>query len=402
MKTYSVGEITKYIGFMFTQDFVLKNVKVTGEISNCKYHQAGHIYFTLKDDNAQIPCTCFRSDASRLKFRLENGTQVEIEGRIEVYEKGGYYALYARQISKAGVGDLFARFEALKLELEERGMFSNEYKQPIPKYVRTLGVVTAPAGAAVRDIIDIAKRRNPGIQIILYPALVQGEGAAESIVRGIEALNSYKADCIIVGRGGGSMEDLWAFNEEIVAQAIFDSSVPIISAVGHETDFTIADFVADLRAPTPSAAAEIAVYEASRIASEIGTLQDRLGNYMDHHIREARSRSDKYGIKLKSLSPVNQVTQKRTYLMKLEEDLFSAMQDRIKDKRHRLDVYITRMKGLSPLDKLNKGYLVAVDESGKRIRSTNDVKKDDSIKLYVSDGYVKTSVTDIHTDSSTG
>lgn len=373
---------------MFSQDFVLKNVKVSGEISNCKYHQTGAIYFTLKDDDAALSCAIFKYDAARLKVRLENGQKAEIEGRIAIYEKTGSYSLYGKNAVIGGAGDLYRRFEELKAELEDRGLFADEYKRPIPKYVRKLGVVTAPRGAAVRDIIDVAKRRNPGIQIIVYPALVQGEGAASSIADGIRAFGKTDCDVIIVGRGGGSIEDLWAFNEEEVAQAIFDSSIPVISAVGHETDFTIADFVADRRAPTPSAAAEIAVYDAAHVGSEFRATKEALIDAMESCIREARRRSENLELKLKNLSPENQMLQKKAMLMSLEDKLDSAMNSLITDRRHKLSMYIARMKGLSPLDKLNQGYSVASGPDKKRISSVNDVAVGDELNIYVSDGYL--------------
>ena len=394
--TYTVSEITKYIKNMFTQDFVLNSVKVSGEVSNCKYHSSGHIYFTVKDDKSQMSAVMFASDRRGLQFELNNGDQVEIEGRVDIYEKGGSYQLYAKKITLAGAGDLYQRFEALKKELEERGMFAPEYKIPIPRYIKTLGVVTASTGAAVQDIINIATRRNPYVQIILCPAQVQGEGAAQSIVRGIHALEKENVDVMIVGRGGGSIEDLWAFNEEIVAQAIFDSGIPIISAVGHETDFTIADFVADLRAPTPSAAAELAVYEAARLDDELTGLKNGLSSAMYEHVRMYRDRCERYALKLKAASPSNQLLQKKTYAMNLEERMENAMRTKVNTNRHKLDVYITRLKGLSPLDKLNQGYSVAVSDGKGRIRSVSEINAGDTYRLYLSDGYLISRVEEKH------
>ena len=274
-RAYSVGQINTYIKNMFTQDFVLKRIYVKGEVSNCKYHTSGHIYFSLKDETGSIACIMFAGMRKGLAFHMENGQQVVVLGSVNVYERDGRYQLYASEIILDGAGLLYERFEALKRELEEMGMFAPEYKQLIPKHIRRLGIVTAPTGAAIRDIMNISSRRNPYVQLILYPALVQGEGAADSIVRGIQTLDSYGVDTMIVGRGGGSIEDLWAFNEEKVARAIFACSTPVISAVGHETDVTIADFVADLRAPTPSAAAELAV-------EDIRLVQERLLQYQIH------------------------------------------------------------------------------------------------------------------------
>ena len=273
---YSVGQINAYIKNMFTQDYLLGAVSVRGEVSNCKYHSSGHIYFTLKDEKAVLQAVMFAGNRGGLSFTLKEGQRVIVTGAVNIYERDGKYQLYAKQISRDGVGSLYEQFAALKKELSERGLFAEEYKQPIPRYIKTLGIVTADTGAAVRDIINISHRRNPYVELYLYPAKVQGEGAADTIVAGIEALERFGVDCMIVGRGGGSMEDLWAFNEEKVAQAIFDCSVPVISAVGHETDFTIADFVADLRAPTPSAAAELAVFEYQSFLAGLSEERRRL------------------------------------------------------------------------------------------------------------------------------
>ena len=389
---YTVSDLNRYIKNMFSQDFVLKSVKVSGEVSNCKYHSSGHIYFTLKDENGSLACVMFSSNRSGLTFTLSDGMKVEAEGRVDVYERNGSYQLYATKILQAGAGDLYLRYEALKKELEERGMFAAEYKSPLPRYIRTLGVVTASTGAAVRDIINITRRRNPYVQIILHPAQVQGDGAAESIVRGIHDLESRHVDVMIVGRGGGSIEDLWAFNEEMVAQAIFDSPVPIISAVGHETDFTIADFVADMRAPTPSAAAELAVYETDRLDRDMGSLRDRLESAMYEHIRRGRERAGRLSLSLKTVSPSNKLIQKRTYAMNLEDRIETAMKGVMTRKRHMLEMYITKLKGLSPLDKLNQGYSVAVSGKGVRMRRIEDAETGDTYRLYLSNGYLDSRV----------
>ncbi len=274
---YTVGQVNAYIKNMFAEDFMLHGICIQGEVSNCKYHSSGHIYFTVKDEKAAIAAVMFARDRKGLNFYMQEGDRVLVTGSVEVYERDGRYQLYAKEIEKDGEGSLFLRFEALKRELEEMGMFAAEYKKQIPRYIRTLGVVTAPTGAAVQDIRNIAGRRNPYVQVILYPAKVQGDGAAESIVNGICALDALGVDVLIVGRGGGSIEDLWAFNEETVARAIFECNTPVISAVGHETDTTIADFVADLRAPTPSAGAELAVYDVFELFEEMAGLEHRSG-----------------------------------------------------------------------------------------------------------------------------
>ena len=273
---YSVGQINTYIKNMFAQDFLLHAISIKGEVSNCNYHPTGHIYFTLKDGTGALKAIMFAGNRKGLTFPMKDGDKVVVTGSVEVYERDGVYQVYARKIELDGEGNLYLKFEQLKKELEEMGMFAEEYKQPIPKYARTIGVVTAPTGAAVQDIRNIAGRRNPYVQLILYPALVQGEGAAPSIVNGIHALEHLGVDVIIVGRGGGSIEDLWAFNEEIVARAIFECSVPVISAVGHQTDWPIAAYVADLRAPTPSAAAELCVPDQAQVRHEIFILQQNI------------------------------------------------------------------------------------------------------------------------------
>lgn len=383
---YTVAQVTSYIRNMFTQDFMLQRVRVRGEVSNCKYHTSGHIYFTLKDEKSTIMCVMFASDRKGLPFRMTEGQQVVVAGTVDVYERDGKYQLYARQIELDGIGALYEKYERLKRELEERGMFAEQYKQPIPQYIRTLGVVTAETGAAVRDIINVAKRRDPYVQIILYPAIVQGEAAVASIVEGIRAMERLKVDLIIVGRGGGSIEDLWAFNEEPVAQAVFDCNIPIISAVGHETDVTITDFVADLRAPTPSAAAELAV-------CDFGQLEERIAEYAYtmHHlcrrtIQSYRSQAQQYGVRLKYLSPLNTVRVKKTQAVSLEERLQTAMERKLEEARHRLALYAERMKGLSPLDKLSQGYAYAADASGKTLRSVDQVNTGEQIRVYVKDG----------------
>lgn len=390
---YTVGQVNSYIRNMFAQDFLLNELSVKGEVSNCKYHSSGHIYFTLKDEKGTISCVMFSGNRSGLAFRMAEGMQVIVKGAIDVYERDGKYQMYAKSIIQNGAGELYERFERLKQELLERGMFAPEYKKPIPKFVHTIGVVTAPTGAAVRDIINIATRRNPYVQIILYPAIVQGETAAESIVRGIRALEKRHVDVMIVGRGGGSIEDLWAFNEEIVAQAVFDCSVPVISAVGHETDTTIIDYVADMRAPTPSAAAELAVYDVSLLLGQLEGFKLSLGRQMQGHIRFACMRQQALEAKLKMNSPMGRIREKRTYAVSLEERLSAAMKNRITNGRHRLAIYIERLKGLSPLDKLNQGYSYVSDEKGKTITDVEKVSIGDKLQIYVKNGRVTAEAT---------
>lgn len=393
MKTiYSVGQVNRYVRNMFTQDYILKKIYVKGEVSNCKYHPSGHIYFSLKDETGLLSCVMFAGQRRGLAFRMKDGDRVVVGGAVDVYERDGRYQMYAREITLEGAGALYERFLALKAELEEMGMFAPEYKQPIPRFIQKLGVVTAPSGAAVQDIRNISLRRNPYLQIILYPALVQGASAAPSIVNGIRALERQGVDVMIVGRGGGSIEDLWAFNERMVAQAVFDCTVPIISAVGHETDTTIIDYVADLRAPTPSAAAELAVTAANDIDQEILSRQERLYRQMDRVLQRKRQQAEQREMRLKYLSPANRIREKRTYSIQLEERLENRMQTILRDRRHTLALYIERMKAVSPLEKLNSGFSYVEAKDGKNIRSVTQVHEGDSLRIRVSDGVIDTKV----------
>ena len=373
---------------------MLNRIYVKGEVSNCKYHTSGHIYFSLKDDSGSLACVMFAGNRSGLKFQMQNGQSIIVLGSISVYERDGKYQLYAKEIIQDGIGLLYEKFQALKQELEEMGMFAPEYKQPIPAFSRRVGIVTAPTGAAIRDIMNIAFRRNPYVQLILYPALVQGEGAADSIVRGIQILDRSQVDVIIVGRGGGSMEDLWAFNEEKVARAIFQCETPVISAVGHETDFTIADYVADLRAPTPSAAAELAVADMAAIQEQLKDAKRRLQMRMRERIADRRKELDHLQEKLKYLSPQHQIQEKYQRLTDIEEDLQIQMQQICREKRHQLMLYVERMKGLSPLEKLSQGYSYTADGNGKKITSTDQVQPGDLLQIYVADGQILAEVTD--------
>ena len=389
---FSVGQINRYVKNMFTQDFILQKIYVKGEVSNCKYHTSGHIYFSLKDESGTIACVMFAGQRGGLSFRMCEGDRVVVGGAGDVYERDGRYQLYAKEISLEGAGALYERFLALKTELEEMGMFAQEYKQPIPAFIHRLGVVTAPTGAAVQDIRNISLRRDPYLQIILYPALVQGEGAADSIVRGIHMLDQAEVDVIIVGRGGGSIEDLWAFNEEKVARAIFECRTPIISAVGHETDFTIADFVADLRAPTPSAAAELAVADFRQILQNIAGLRDRMQKAMQGMAELGRAQLMQYQMRFQYLNPEAKLRDNRQRLADLDELLRRAMKNRIAEERHMLGIYLERYRGLSPLYKLNQGYSFVSDREGNGIISTKQVHSGDLLEISVTDGVIEAEV----------
>jgi len=396
---YTVAQINSYIKNMFTQDYMLRFVLVKGEISNCKYHSSGHIYFTLKDEKGVIACVMFAGSRTGLSFRLEEGQMVVVGGTIDVYERDGKYQLYARQITLDGAGVLYEKYDRMKRKLEEMGMFAPEYKQPVPKYIRTLGVVTAPTGAAVRDIINIATRRNPYIQIILYPAIVQGEQAVSSIVNGIRALERLGVDVMIVGRGGGSIEDLWAFNEEAVAQAVFDCSIPIISAVGHETDTTIIDFVADLRAPTPSAAAELAVYDFALLMERILAYRNALGHAMQVQLERQKNRLDAQKMRMKYLNPESRIRQKRMYCMDLEVRMTGLMKHVLTKQQHRLGLYAAQLKGLSPLEKLSQGYAYIENEHHSVVNDVRKVKPEDKMQIYVKNGIIQARVEEVREET---
>ena len=389
---YTVRQVNSYIKNMFTQDFMLNRIYVKGEVSNCKYHTSGHIYFSLKDESGTIACVMFAGSRSGLSFRMQEGQQVIVLGSVSVYERDGKYQLYAREIVLDGAGLLYEKFEALKRELAEMGMFAPEYKQPIPRYARTVGIVTAPTGAAVRDIINISSRRNPYVQLILYPAQVQGEGAAESIVKGIRALEEKQVDVIIVGRGGGSIEDLWAFNEETVARAIFECRVPVISAVGHETDTTIADYVADLRAPTPSAAAELAVYEYREVKENIYSCADTMRRLLLNRVSGERAKAERYALRLKLAHPRQKLNEKRQYAAELETVLRGRMSTALTREKHRLALCVEKMKGLSPLEKLSRGYSYIQNAQGKNVRSISQAEKGSVLTVYVTDGKIEAEV----------
>jgi exodeoxyribonuclease VII large subunit len=393
-QAYTVTQINQYIKNMFIKDQNLNYIYVKGEVSNCKYHTSGHIYFTLKDTQGQLTCVMFAGQRRGLSFRMEEGQSVIVLGNISVYERDGKYQLYANQIVLDGLGVLYERFERLKKDLETEGLFDKAHKKSIPPYPKRVGIVTASTGAAIQDIVNISKRRNPYIQLILYPALVQGTGAAESIVRGIKALDKLKVDLIIVGRGGGSIEDLWAFNEEIVARAIYSSATPIISAVGHETDVTIADYVADLRAPTPSAAAELAVNDYISFTNLLQDYKRQIFKTTMHNVTYHKSRFRELQLRLFYASPSYQIKQKRQQLMDMEQRLAHHMDSKLKDARHKLELYITKLEALSPLAKLKKGYTLVRGEDGLPLHSIKQVRRNDMLMISLIDGEIASRVED--------
>ena len=414
---YTVGQINRYIRGMFSQDILLSSVRVRGEVSNCKYHTSGHIFFSLKDATGTINCIMFAGNRRGMDFRMADGDKVIADGSIEVYERDGRYQLYAKKISREGAGELYERFVRLKKELAEMGMFDPRYKKPVPKYAKRIGIVTAPTGAAIRDIQNIAGRRNPYVELILYPALVQGEGAKESIVRGIEILDGAGVDVIIVGRGGGSIEDLWAFNEEVVAQAIFDCETPVISAVGHETDITIADYVADLRAPTPSAAAELAVFDFRAFKDALDRYRTALRRGPETKLNHLKMQLRLRQTKLAMRSPEAAVREKRRMLLDAEDALCEALAGKIlllkaradntgrrladgmtkalyRDKL-RLHGLIGRLKGLNPMDRLSQGFSFVTDEDGNAFTSVKSAHEGDVLTIFVSDGKVRAEIREV-------
>lgn len=384
---------------MFAQDFLLNRISVKGEISNCNYHPSGHIYFTLKDPLGAMQAVMFAGKRKNgLSFLLREGQQVMVKGSIEIYERDGRYQLYANEITLDGTGDLFRRFEQLRDELEEMGMFAPEYKTPIPAYARTVGIVTARTGAAIRDIMNIAKRRNPYVQLVLYPALVQGEGAAASLVQGIRTLDAMGLDVLIVGRGGGSIEDLWAFNEEIVARAIFACRTPVISAVGHETDVTIADYVADLRAPTPSAAAELAIFDFRQFEERLLAVRQQLFHAFSAKEERAGLRLRQYELSLQLFDPAYQLKERRREAEDRALLLRQRMEQRMTEQKHRLALCTSRLDGLSPLKKISGGFGFLTDAAGKRIESVKAVSEGDRMQVRLSDGRLETKIIRTETD----
>ena len=391
----TVSEVNRYIKNMFVREYALNRVCVQGEISNCKYHSSGHIYFTLKDRGGAIACVMFAGNRKGLNFRMTEGMAVIVFGSVSVYERDGRYQLYAREIMQEGAGKLYEAYEALKKKLLAEGLFDEEHKQDIPKYPKRLGVVTARTGAAVQDIINVSLRRNPWLQIVFCPATVQGEGAAQSVVRGIHALEEAGVDVMIVGRGGGSIEDLWAFNEEMVARAVYNCKIPVISAVGHETDTTIIDYVADLRAPTPSAAAELAVPDMRIVLGQLQGYEEALEAAMEQIVALCRQRVDSYARVFRHLNPQSRLNDRRQRLMEIEDRLRLGMERRIEQAKSELAIRTQQLEGVSPLRQLERGYAYVSDEDGHGVASAEQVTVGQHLFLDVKDGMIESEVTAI-------
>ena len=394
-RAVTVSQINRYIANLFKQDYTLSGTQVKGEISGCKYHYSGHIYFTLKDAGAAISCVMFSSQRKGLDFTLEDGQSVIVTGQISVFERDGRYQLYARSIAQDGVGRLYEEYEKLKKRLLAEGLFDEQRKKPIPRYASKIGVVTAETGAVIQDICNVTYRRNPYVQLYLYPAKVQGEGGAQTVIEGIHYFEQTDVDTIIIGRGGGSVEDLWCFNDEMLARVIADCTKPIISAVGHETDTTISDYAADLRAPTPSAAAELAVYSWREMEIGLREYRNDLRQAMHQILKVRKLELQKYMVLLQHVSPEDILRQKRLVLADSQERLQRLMEKRLTDAKHRLALYAEEMKGLSPLQKLQSGYTYTADEAGNHIDSVQSLEKGQHLTLTFAAGQADVTVDEI-------
>ena len=390
-KVFSVTQINTYIKRMFQSDYALRRISIKGQVSNCKYHSSGHIYFSLKDEESQISCVMFANAIyDGLKFELEDGQEVVVDGNVSVYERGGSYQLYAQEIRLNGIGELYIAYEMLKQKLYEEGLFDHEKKKPIPKNPKIVGVVTAKTGAAIHDIVSTARRRNPYVQVVLYPAKVQGDGASDTIVSGIKTLDKYGVDTIIIGRGGGSIEDLWAFNEENVARAIYEAKTPIISGTGHEVDTTIADYAADLRAATPTAACELAIPDIKEVIEGIENREYTLNTLLKQLIRRYQMKLQRYQIEIANFDPRFQLQEQKMRLAELEEQIRTVMNNKLTSYHHKLELYTKELHGLSPTAKLINGFGYLESQNGEPVTSVTKVQEGDQISLTISDGTIMT------------
>lgn len=392
---FSVSQVNAYIKKIFVNDYVINDIWIKGEVSNCKIHRSGHVYFTLKDNNSAISCVVFKNYRDFVECELRDGINITARGYISVYERAGTFQLYVQQIKSDGMGDLYKKFEILKENLQIKGYFDSDNKKKIPRYPRRVGIVTSDTGAAVRDIINVSKRRNPYIGLVLYPSLVQGEGAANNIVKGIKYLDRVTdVDVIIIGRGGGSIEDLWAFNEEIVAKAIYEADTPIISAVGHETDFTISDFTSDLRAPTPSAAAELAIPAFDEIDGILEKYNYKLTNSMNNKIESCIKAMELNKIKLDFNSPSMRVLKERQYITEFEDRLNRRIKELINDNKNYVSLLQNKLSVLSPITNLEKGYSYIENTHGQ-VKSITDVNMGETLLIQLHDGKIEAEVKNI-------
>ncbi len=400
-KIFSVSQINRYIKTMFENDFILNGMWVRGEISNLNYNKSGHIYFTLKDNTSAINVVMFRDYSMLLPFELENGMEVIVCGYVSLYEKTGQYQLYAEIIDPVGAGELALKFEELKKRLEKEGYFDEDYKREICKNPKRIIVITSPTGAAVRDIIKISKRRNRGIEIFVVPVLVQGENAPDDIVRGLRLANEWgQADTIILGRGGGSFEDLNAFNDERVAKAIFSSKIPVVSAVGHETDFTIADFVADLRASTPSAAAELSVGNVSEFSDKLFEIEKKIDIFFKNKLYKEKEKFLDITKKQVLKRPKDKIYNMQFYLSGIEKDILNAAKIKIKDEQNKLINIINRLEENSPIKNMGKGFFYITDKQSRPLNELKDISVGDEINILFKDGTAKAMVTEVKPDGN--
>lgn len=389
MKVLKVTEVNSYIKRIFDNDFILSNLSVEGEISNLKYHSSGHIYFSLKDENSKINCVMFKSDAMSVDFKLADGIKIIVKCRLSNYVKDGSYQLYIKEISESGLGSLHIQFENLKKKLNEEGLFSENHKKAIPKFIRTLGVITSPTGAAIKDIINVTKRRNDNVDIIIYPVLVQGAEAYKTLISGIQYFNKTKnVDAIIIGRGGGSLEELWAFNDESLAREIYKSKIPVISAVGHEVDFTICDFVADIRAATPSSAAEIAIVTKESLREELFNIKSMLNKSINKKLDEEKNNLNNIKRFLHINSPQNIIINSYNTIDGLKWRLNKTLKTKIDIEKEIIFRYNKLLQANNPISILDKGFSVIKDSKGNTIKSKEDLK-DGVYEIILKDGIEK-------------
>lgn len=391
----TVSQVNMYIKNMFVRDYALRQLRVKGEISNCKYHSSGHIYFTIKDQSSQLSCVMFATYTRGLTFRMKEGQSVIVSGNISVYERDGKYQMYAMSVTQDGVGKLYEEYEKLKKRLLAEGLFDDSKKKKIPRFAQKIGVVTAQTGAVIQDICNVSNRRNPYVQIILYPAKVQGKDAHQTIIKGLQYFEKTDVDIVIIGRGGGSIEDLWEFNQEELAYAIAACTKPVISAVGHETDTTIADYAADLRAPTPSAAAELAVFSYRDYEIALQEYRYTLNRYMENVLQIKRLQLKQYETVLSHASPKDLIAQRRLFLAECADRMTYLIEQKILSAKHQLALYAEELKGLSPLQKLQDGYSYVENAQGKNVNQVKNLTKGEILTVKMTDGQAKVSVEEI-------
>jgi exodeoxyribonuclease VII large subunit len=393
IKTLTVSALNNYVKKMIDSDFILSNLNIKGEISNFKMHSSGHLYFSLKDEGSKINCIMFKTNAMNLNFLPKDGESVVVKGRVSVYEKDGAYQLYCTEMKQEGIGQLYVAFQELKNKLEKQGLFDISHKRPIPKHPDKIGIITSPTGAAVRDIINVARRRNKAVELVLYPALVQGENASEDIIKGLSILNGMKdIDVIILARGGGSIEELWAFNNEKLAHAVYNSKKPVITGVGHETDFTIVDFVSDMRAPTPSAAAEIAVPSLNVLSDTIEGYKRHLNISMANNLRDINNKISMLNKTIETHSPMNYIANQYNHIDNLQNRLLFSINSKLQLKKEKLSKVNAVIDAHNPLKVLNKGYALLQETSGKLITEMEQLKNNEEVHITIKEGRAKAQI----------